>query len=133
MTQLHEKKCIPCQGGVPPLEAPEVERMLADLDGSLVVGVVPVTRQLDLKALARVLGGSRAGMADPSAAQRATGYVVGGISPIGQKRRHRTVVDDSALTHGAILVSGGRRGLDIELAPADLLAVTEALTARIGR
>ena len=72
-------------------------------------------------------------MADPSAAERATGYVVGGISPIGQRKRHRTVVDESALTHDRVLVSGGRRGLDIELAPADLLAITDAVTARIGR
>lgn len=115
--------------------APErvFKTLLADLDGQLVVGVVPVTGQLDLKALARALGGSRAAMADPAAAERATGYVVGGISPIGQRKRHRTVVDASALTHDRVLVSGGRRGLDIELAPADLLAVTDAVTARIGR
>ena len=115
--------------------APErvFKTLLADLDGQLVVGVVPVTGQLDLKALARALGGSRAAMADPSAAERATGYVVGGISPIGQRKRHRTVVDESALTHDRVLVSGGRRGLDIELAPADLLAITDAVTARIGR
>lgn len=115
--------------------APErvFKTLLADLDGQLVVGVVPVTGQLDLKALARALGGSRAAMADPSAAERATGYVVGGISPIGQRKRHRTVVDESALTHDRVLVSGGRRGLDIELAPDDLLAVTDAVTARIGR
>lgn len=115
--------------------APErvFKTLLADLDGQLVVGVVPVTGQLDLKALARALGGSRAAMADPAAAERATGYVVGGISPIGQRKRHRTVVDESALTHDRVLVSGGRRGLDIELAPADLLAATDAVTARIGR
>ncbi len=115
--------------------APErvLKTLLADLDGHLVVGVVPVTGQLDLKALARALGGSRASMADPAVAERATGYVVGGISPIGQRRRHRTVVDESALTHDRVLVSGGRRGLDVELAPADLVAVTDAVTARIGR
>jgi Cys-tRNA(Pro)/Cys-tRNA(Cys) deacylase len=115
--------------------APErvLKTLLADLDGSLVVGIVPVTGQLDLKALARALGGSRASMADPALAERATGYVVGGISPIGQKRRHRTVVDESALTHTQVLVSGGRRGLDLELAPTDLVSVTEAVTARIGR
>lgn len=115
--------------------APErvLKTLLADLDGQLVVGIVPVTGQLDLKALARALGGSRASMADPAAAERATGYVVGGISPIGQRKRHRTVVDASALTHERVLVSGGRRGLDVELAPADLVTVTDAVTARIGR
>ena len=116
--------------------APErvFKTLFATLDGStLVVGVVPVTGQLDLKALARALGGSKAAMADPAAAERATGYVVGGISPVGQKRPHRTVVDESALTHPTIYVSGGRRGLDLELAPADLVAVTGAVTARIGR
>lgn len=115
--------------------APErvFKTLLADLDGQLVVGVVPVTGHLDLKALARALNGSRATMADPALAERATGYVVGGISPIGQRKRHRTVVDESALTHDRVLVSGGRRGLDVELAPADLVAVTDAVTARIGR
>ena len=115
--------------------APErvLKTLLADVDGSLVVAIVPVTGQLDLKALARALGGSRASMADPALAERATGYVVGGISPIGQKRRHRTVVDESALTHDRVFVSAGRRGLDLGLAPADLVAVTEAVTARIGR
>jgi Cys-tRNA(Pro)/Cys-tRNA(Cys) deacylase len=107
--------------------------LLASLDGSLVVGIVPVTGQLDLKALARALGGSKAVMAEVAAAERATGYVAGGISPVGQKRRHRTVLDASALEHDAILVSGGRRGFDLELAPADLVAITGAVTATIGR
>ncbi|WP_137292213.1 Cys-tRNA(Pro) deacylase [Nocardioides dongxiaopingii] len=107
--------------------------LLADVDGRLVVGVVPVTGQLDLKALARVAGGRKAQMADPAAAERATGYVVGGISPIGQKRSHLTVVDAGVLDHDTVLVSGGRRGLDLELAPADLVAVTGATTAPIGR
>ncbi|WP_134766374.1 Cys-tRNA(Pro) deacylase [Nocardioides sp. 1609] len=107
--------------------------LLADVDGRLVVGVVPVTGQLDLKALARAAGGRKAQMADPAAAERATGYVVGGISPIGQKRAHPTVVDAGALDHDTVLVSGGRRGLDLELAPADLVAVTGATTAPIGR
>ena len=99
----------------------------------LVVGIVPVAGRLDLKALARALGGSRAAMADVAAAERATGYVAGGISPVGQKRRHRTVLDDSALQHGTVFVSGGRRGLDLELAPDDLVAVTDAVTATIAR
>lgn len=107
--------------------------LLASLDGTLVVGIVPVTGQLDLKALARALGGSKAVMAEVAAAERATGYVAGGISPVGQKRRHRTVLDASALEHGTILVSGGRRGFDLELAPADLVAITGAVTATIGR
>ena len=107
--------------------------LLASLDGSLVVGIVPVTGQLDLKALARALGGSKAVMAEVAAAERATGYVAGGISPVGQKRPHRTVLDATALDHDTILVSGGRRGFDIELAPADLVAITGAVTATIGR
>ena len=107
--------------------------LLASLDGKLVVGIVPVTGQLDLKALARALGGSKAVMAEVAAAERATGYVAGGISPIGQKRAHPTVLDASALDHATILVSGGRRGFDLELAPADLVAVTGAVTATIGR
>ncbi|PKH44026.1 Cys-tRNA(Pro)/Cys-tRNA(Cys) deacylase [Nocardioides alpinus] len=115
--------------------------LLASLDPSagsgqrarLVVGIVPVTGQLDLKALARALGGSKAVMADVAAAERATGYVAGGISPIGQKRSHPTALDVSALDHATILVSGGRRGFDLEIAPHDLVAVTGAVTATIGR
>jgi Cys-tRNA(Pro)/Cys-tRNA(Cys) deacylase len=107
--------------------------LLASLDGKLVVGIVPVTGQLDLKGLARALGGSKAVMAEVAAAERATGYVAGGISPVGQKRAHPTVLDASALEHDTILVSGGRRGFDLELAPADLAAITGAVTATIGR
>jgi Cys-tRNA(Pro)/Cys-tRNA(Cys) deacylase len=107
--------------------------LLASLDGKLVVGIVPVSGQLDLKALARALGGSKAVMAEVAAAERATGYVAGGISPVGQKKAHPTVLDDSALEHETILVSGGRRGLDLELSPHDLVAVTGAVTATIGR
>lgn len=107
--------------------------LLASLDGKLVVGIVPVSGHLDLKALARALGGSKAVMAEVAAAERATGYVAGGISPIGQKRSHPTVLDESALGHETILVSGGRRGFDIELSPHDLVAVTGAVTATIGR
>lgn len=107
--------------------------LLATLDGTLVVGIVPVAGQLDLKALARALDGSRAAMAEVSAAERETGYVAGGISPVGQKKRHRTVLDETAHEHDTIFVSGGRRGLDLELAPADLVAITEAITAQIGR
>jgi Cys-tRNA(Pro)/Cys-tRNA(Cys) deacylase len=100
--------------------------------GELVVGVVPVTGQLDLKALARALGGSKAVLADAATAERVTGYVVGGISPIGQKRPHRTVLDSSALDHPTILVSAGRRGLELEIRPGDLVQITGAVTATIG-
>jgi Cys-tRNA(Pro)/Cys-tRNA(Cys) deacylase len=110
-----------------------LKTLMVTLDRSLVVGVVPVVGQLDLKALARALGGSRAAMADVAAAERATGYVAGGISPVGQRRAHRTVIDESALSWPTVFVSGGRRGLDLELSPADLVAVTGATTAPIGR
>jgi len=106
--------------------------LMASVDGTLTVAIVPVSRQLDLKALARAVGGSKAVMADPAAAQRATGYVVGGISPIGQRRRHPTVLDERALEWPTIFVSGGKRGLDLELAPADLVRVTGASTAPIA-
>lgn len=107
--------------------------LVASLDGDLVVAIVPVSGQLDLKALARALGGSKAVMAEVASAERATGYVAGGISPIGQKRRLRTVLDASALAHPTILVSGGQRGLDLEISPADLAVITEAITGQIGR
>ncbi|MDZ5620628.1 Cys-tRNA(Pro) deacylase [Nocardioides bizhenqiangii] len=107
--------------------------LLADVDGALTVAVVPVSGQLDLKALARAVGGRKASMADPQAAERSTGYVVGGISPIGQKRPHPTVVDMTALDHATVFVSAGRRGLEIELAPTDLVRLTAAITAPVGR
>jgi len=107
--------------------------LLAEVDGELVVAVVPVSGQLDLKALAATVGGKRATLADPAAAERATGYVVGGISPLGQKRRHRTVVDDSALRLDTVYVSAGRRGVDLGLAPADLVRLLDARTGAIGR
>jgi len=107
--------------------------LLASLDGRLVVAVVPVTGQLDLKALARALGGGKAVLAEPAAAERATGYVVGGISPVGQKRPHPTVVDDTALDHETVYVSGGRRGLDLGLAPDDLVRLTDAAVAPVRR
>lgn len=110
-----------------------LKTLLAAVDGRLVVGVVPVSGQLDLKALAAALGGKRAELAAPADAERATGYVVGGISPVGQRRAHPTVVDDSALLFGTVYVSGGRRGLDIGLAPQDLVRVTGAVVARIRR
>ena len=110
-----------------------LKTLLADVDGRLVVGIVPVSGQLDLKALAAAAGGKKATMADPAAAERATGYVVGGISPLGQKRAHQTVLDESALTHETVYVSGGRRGLDLGLSPGDLVRLTGATTAPIAR
>ena len=107
--------------------------LLAEAGGRLVVGIVPVTGQLDLKALARAVGAPKALMADPAAAERSTGYVVGGISPVGQRKALPTVLDATALDHPTVFVSGGRRGLDLELAPADLVRVTGATTAPIGR
>ncbi|WP_445400321.1 Cys-tRNA(Pro) deacylase [Streptomyces sp. LE64] len=107
--------------------------LVAEVDGELTVAVVPVAGSLDLKALANAVGGKRAAMADPAAAERVTGYVRGGISPLGQRKRLRTVLDASAGEHPTICVSAGRRGLEVELAPADLQALTGAALAPIGR
>ena len=107
--------------------------LMATVDGRLATAVVPVSGQLDLKALARALGASRAAMADVVVAERATGYVAGGISPVGQRRPHPTVLDSTALAHPSVFVSAGRRGLDLEIAPADLVRITEAITERVGR
>ena len=107
--------------------------LLVEADGGLAVGIVPVDAQLDLKAIAAALGAKRAVMADPTAAERSTGYVVGGISPIGQKKALPTVLDSSADAHPTVLVSGGKRGLDIELTPGDLLAATRGSSAAIAR
>ncbi|RBY87269.1 Cys-tRNA(Pro) deacylase [Blastococcus sp. TBT05-19] len=107
--------------------------LLARVDGTLTVAVVPVSGTLDLKALAAAVGGRKAAMADPADAERATGYVLGGISPIGQKKAHPTVVDASALEFTTVMVSAGKRGLQLELAPADLVRLTRARTASIGR
>ena len=111
------------------LEAARVfKTLVADVDGALTVAVVPVEAQLDLRAL-----GKRARMAEAAAAERATGYVAGGISPLGQRRTLPTVVDASALDHETIHVSAGRRGLELELAPTDLVELTGARVAPIAR
>lgn len=110
-----------------------LKTLVAGVDGALVVAVVPVAGSLALKALAAAVGGKRAAMADPAVAERTTGYVRGGISPLGQRKRLPTVVDGSALGHPSVFVSAGRRGLEIELAPADLVALTGAVTAPIAR
>ncbi|TDC26022.1 Cys-tRNA(Pro) deacylase [Streptomyces sp. 8K308] len=107
--------------------------LVAEVDGELVVALVPVSASLGLKALAAAVGGKRAAMAEPAAAERATGYVRGGISPLGQRRRLRTVVDGSAVDLASVFVSAGRRGLEIELAPADLIRLTGAVSAPITR
>ncbi|MFI5974549.1 Cys-tRNA(Pro) deacylase [Streptomyces sp. NPDC051452] len=107
--------------------------LVADVDGALVVGVVPVAGSLDLKALAAAVGGKRAAMADPALAERTTGYVRGGISPLGQRKKLPTVLDDSATAHPTICVSAGRRGLEVELAPDELARLTAAVLAPIGR
>jgi Cys-tRNA(Pro)/Cys-tRNA(Cys) deacylase len=116
--------------GVPPEQV--FKTLVAAVDGSLAVGVVPVHRQLDLKALAAAAGGKKAVMADVAAAERATGFVAGGISPVGQRRRLPVVVDESALALGTMFCSGGRRGLEIEIAPTDLIRAAGATVAAIA-
>ncbi|RSN32021.1 Cys-tRNA(Pro) deacylase [Amycolatopsis sp. WAC 01416] len=106
--------------------------LVAEVDGKLTVGVVPVTGQLDLKALAAAAGGKKAKMADPSAAQRATGYVLGGISPLGHRSRLPVVIDASAEKFETVHCSAGRRGLEVELAPGDLVRLTGAVVAPIA-
>jgi Cys-tRNA(Pro)/Cys-tRNA(Cys) deacylase len=106
--------------------------LVASVDGRLVVGVVPVSSSLDLKALAAALGGKRGVMAEPAAAERATGYVTGGISPFGQRTRLPVVVDVSIENWATVFVSGGRRGLQIEVAPTDLVRLTSAEVAPIA-
>ncbi|NYJ01033.1 Cys-tRNA(Pro)/Cys-tRNA(Cys) deacylase [Nocardioides thalensis] len=138
--QLHEYAHDPraASYGLEAAEAIGVEAdrvfktLMADVDGELCVGIVPVSCTLDLKALAAAVGGKKAQMADKERAQRATGYVLGGISPLGQKRAHRTVLDETAELWDTVLVSGGRRGLDVELAPSDLIALTSAAVADIA-
>jgi Cys-tRNA(Pro)/Cys-tRNA(Cys) deacylase len=107
--------------------------LVASSDRGLAVAVVPVDGSLDLKALAAALGVKRASMADRQEAERATGYVLGGVSPLGQKRTLPTVLDASALEHPSICVSAGRRGLDVALAPEVLVELTGATVAAIAR
>lgn len=106
--------------------------LVADVDGALTVGVLPVTGSLDLKALAAAVGGKRAQLAEVKAAQRATGYVAGGISPLGQRKRLPTVLDSSATAFDTVFCSGGRRGLEVELAPDNLVRLTGARLAAIS-
>ena len=110
--------------------------LLVSLQGgkaSLAVGIVPVDRQLDLKSVAAAAGVRKVQMADPKEAERATGYVVGGISPLGQKKRLLTMVDDTAMNFETVYVSAGRRGLEIELSPSDLVSLTGAYITAIAR
>lgn len=116
--------------------APErvFKTLVVEVEGvGLTVAVVPVSRALDLKRLAAAMGGKRAELAGLAAAERATGYVAGGISPLGQRRPLPTLVDASATAHPTVFVSGGRRGLEIELAPADLVSLCAARTADLAR
>lgn len=106
--------------------------LVADVGGRLTVAVVPVSGHLDLKALARACGAKKAEMADPAAATRSSGYVLGGISPLGQRTALPTVIDSSAGDYDTVFVSAGRRGLQVELAPQDLVDVTRAITAPIA-
>ncbi len=106
--------------------------LVTEVDGGLTVAVVPVTGDVDLKALAAAAGGKKAAMADRVAAERATGYVRGGISPLGQRRSLPTVIDETAGGLTTMLVSAGRRGLQVELAPADLIRLTAATLAPIA-
>ena len=115
----------------------EPERMLKTLlvavDGRLVCAVVPVAGSLDLKALAGAVGGKRGVLAEPAVAERSSGYVVGGISPLGQRTRLPTVVDESAELHDTVVVSAGRRGLSVELAPGDLVRLTGAVLGDVAK
>lgn len=106
--------------------------LMTDTGSERVVGVVPVSGHMDLKALAAAVGAKKAAMADPKVAMRESGYVVGGISPLGQRTHHKTVLDESALQYGEILLSGGKRGFSIGINPNDLLKVLDGIAAPIG-
>ena len=113
-------------------EAQVFKTLMADTGDERVIGVVPVNGHMSLKELAHAVGAKKAEMADPKVAMRESGYVVGGISPLGQKTHHKTVLDESALNFDEILVSGGKRGLSLGVNPHDLLAVLNATTAPIA-
>lgn len=113
--------------GVAPEQA--FKTLLAEVDGRPTVAVVPVAARLSPKKLAKACGGKRAGMLDPDAAERLTGYVTGGISPFGQRRRLPTVVDTTARAFPTVFVSGGRRGIQLEVSPGDLIELTGARVA----
>jgi len=115
------------------LAARVFKTLVVRADDELALGLVPVDQGLDMKALAKALGAKRAQMADPRSAERSSGYVLGGISPLGQKHQLATVIDESATAFATIFVSGGRRGLEIELAPDDLATLTTARFATIAR
>jgi len=117
--------------GVDPAQV--FKTLCAYVDDRLCVGIVPVSSQLDLKALAHTLGGKKARMAPPADAERSSGYVVGGISPIGQRKALPTALDETAELFDTVYVSGGHRGLDIELAPADLVRITGAAVAALAK
>ncbi len=125
-TEAAEKLSLP--------EARAFKTLVAQLNtGKLAVGIVPVSGKLNLKNLAKAAGAKKAEMADPAEVERATGYVLGGVSPLGQKKRLVTVIDVSAQNFPTIFVSAGRRGLEIELAPADLQQLTGAQFAEISQ
>jgi len=107
--------------------------LVVQLDGQeLAVAIVPVVSQLSLKLIAQALGAKKAGMANPTQVERSSGYVLGGVSPLGQKRALRTVIDDSAKAFATVFVSAGRRGLEIELTPQDLASLTSAIFAPVA-
>jgi Cys-tRNA(Pro)/Cys-tRNA(Cys) deacylase len=117
--------------GVPPDRV--FKTLVAEVDGQLTVAVVPVAGSLDLKALATAVGGKKAAMADAVQAEKASGYVTGGIAPLGLRRPLPVVVDETALQHATVFCSAGQRGMQVELAPADLVTAARARTAPIAR